>query len=327
MAIKTALTGALAAIASIISTASGQIVPGGAPAYQQAGKLPARIIGFTVEPASIQPGQPVTLRWAAENGQGPNIDQGVGPVTARGSLRLNPKATTTYTFTVRGTNGTLTKDVTVTVAGSVPVTASAPAEAAKKDVPRAPDGKPDLSGVYNFSLGGGPGGGRGGAAPATDGIARTPTVKPGAEKFKVVRPPDDPGLTSDCMPLGVPGSFNVPYPFQIIQAQNILTIFYEYPNTFRIIPIDGRPHPVDPDPTWMGNSVGHWEGDTLVVDSIGFNEKTEVGGYHHTEALHVAERFHRQDFGRRSQRFRGAMDRDQKLRAATGVGKDRRVRL
>jgi hypothetical protein len=141
------------------------------------------------------------------------------------------------------------------------------------------------------------GGGCGAAAPATDGIARTPTAKPGAEKFKVVRPADDPGLTSDCMPLGVPGSFNVPYPFQIIQAQNILTIFYEYPNTFRIIPIDGRPHPVDPDPTWMGNSVGHWEGDTLVVDSIGFNEKTEVSGYHHTEALHVVERFHRQDFG------------------------------
>jgi hypothetical protein len=274
------------------SVSFGQIVPGGAPAYQQAGKLPARIISFTAEPAAIEPGQSVTLRWAAENGQGPNIDQGIGPVTPRGSLRLNPKATTTYTFTVRGTNGTLTKDVTVTVAGSTPVTAAPPAEATKKEIPHTPDGKPDLSGVYNFSLGGG----RGGAVSMADGIARTPTAKPGAEKFKVVRPADDPGLTSDCMPLGVPGSFNVPYPFQIIQAQNILTIFYEYPNTFRIIPIDGRPHPVDPDPTWMGNSVGHWEGDTLVVDSIGFNEKTEVSGYHHTEALHVVERFHRQDF-------------------------------
>jgi hypothetical protein len=188
------------------SVCFAQIVPGGAPAYQQAGKLPARIISFTAEPAAIQPGQSVTLRWAAENGQGPNIDQGIGPVTARGSLRLNPKATTTYTFTVRGTNGTLTKDVTVTVAGSTPVTAAVPAEAPKKEVPHAPDGKPDLSGVYNFSLGGG----RGAAAPATDGIARTPTAKPGAEKFKVVRPADDPGLTSDCMPLGVPGSFNVP---------------------------------------------------------------------------------------------------------------------
>ncbi len=168
MAIKTALAGALAAIASTISTAFGQIVPGGAPAYQQAGKLEARIISFSAEPASIQPGQPVTLRWAAENGQGPTIDQGIGPVTPRGSLRLNPKASTTYTFTVRGTNGTLTKDVTVTVAGSAPMTAGASAEAAKKDVPRAPDGRPDLSGVYNFHS---EAVAVAAPAPATDGIA------------------------------------------------------------------------------------------------------------------------------------------------------------
>jgi hypothetical protein len=292
MTIPTASRSALAWLALSSFLAYGQIVPGGAPAYQQASKLPARIISFTAEPASIQPGETVTLRWAAENGQAPNIDQGVGPVTPRGSLRLTPKGTTTYTLTVRGTNGTLTKDVTVTVAGTAPVTSGAAAEVSKKGVPLTPDGKPDLSGVYNFAFGGG---GRGGPAPAADGIARTPTLKPGAEKFKVVRGPDDAGLTSDCMPLGVPGSFNVPYPFQIIQTHSILTIFYEYPNTFRIIPIDGRPHPVDPDPTWMGNSVGHWEGDTLVVDSIGFNEKTEVSGFHHTEALHVVERFRRQD--------------------------------
>jgi hypothetical protein len=294
MAIKTVAAATLA-VWILSSAAFGQIVPGGAPAYQQAGKLPARILSFTAEPAAIQPGQSVLLRWDAENGQGPNIDQGIGPVTPRGSLRLTPKATTTYTFTVNGTNGALTKDVTVTVAGTTPVSASAQAETAKKEILHTPDGKPDLSGVYNFSFGGG-GRGRGAAAPAPGGIATTPTLKPGAEKFKVVRPPDDAGLTSDCMPLGVPGSFNVPYPFQIIQARTMLTIFYEYPNTFRIIPIDGRPHPVDPDPTWMGNSVGHWEGDTLVVDSIGFNEKTEVSGYHHTEALHVVERFRRQEF-------------------------------
>ena len=92
MAIKTVLAAAFAATAAM---ALGQVTPGGAPAYQQAGQLPARIISFTAEPASIQPGQSVTLHWAAENGQGPNIDQGIGPVTPRGSMRLNPKATTT----------------------------------------------------------------------------------------------------------------------------------------------------------------------------------------------------------------------------------------
>ena len=287
------LTAALAC-GVLLSSAAAQ-----APAYQRAATLPARIESFTAEPATIQPGQTALLRWAVENPQATNIDQGVGVVTPRGSSRVSPVATTTYTLSARGPNGTVTKTATVTVPGTTPVASGTAAqEAAKKEVPRMPDGKPDLSGVYNFSLGGGRGrGGRGPAAADASGGARTPVLKPGAEKFKVVRGPNDSGLTSDCMPLGVPGSFNVPYPFQIVQASNTVVIFYEYPNTFRIIPSDGRPHPADPDPTWMGNSVGHWEGDTLVVDSIGFNEKTEVSGYHHTEALHVVERFRRIDFG------------------------------
>src|SRR5205823_1935646 len=77
----------------------------------------------------------------------------------------------------------------------------------------------------------------------------------------------------------------------------LLVMIYEYPNPFRMIPLDGRPQPVDPDPTWMGNSVGHWEGDTLVVDAIGFNDKTEVHGFMHTEDLHVVERFKRLENG------------------------------
>jgi hypothetical protein len=288
---------AISTVVLLAATALAQVTPGGAPAYQQASKLPARIISFTAEPASIKPGQTVLLRWAVENPQATNIDQGVGVVEPRGSLRLSPKATTTYTLSVRGANGALTKDITVTVAGTAPSatsSATSQADVKPKAVPRTADGKPDLSGVYNSSFGGGRGGR--GAAPA-DGVAHTPTLKPGVEKFKVVRGPEDAGLTSDCMPLGVPGSYNVPYPFQIIQAPNVITIFYEYPNTFRIIFTDGRPHPADLDPTWMGNSVGHWEGDTLVVDAIGFNEKTEVSGYHHTEALHVVERFRRPEFG------------------------------
>jgi hypothetical protein len=293
------MTSKFLALTTVLSAAAfAQVVPGGAPAYQQASTLPARIISFTAQPASIKPGQTVTLRWATENPQAATIDQGVGVVQPHGALRLTPKATATYTLSVRGPNGTLTKDVTVTVEGTVAGAAPATAaETAKKDTPRMADGKPDLSGVYNAAFGGG-GRGRGAAAAApTDGIARTPTLKPGNEKYKVVRGPTDAGLTSDCMPLGVPGSFNVPYPFQIIQAPTSITIFYEYPNTFRIIPTDGRPHPADLDPTWMGNSVAKWDGDTLVVDSIGFNEKTEVNGYHHTEALHTVERFHRVDMG------------------------------
>jgi len=70
-----------------------------------------------------------------------------------------------------------------------------------------------------------------------------------------------------------------------------VVIIYEYPNAVRWIPIDGRKQEVDPDPTWMGTSVGRFDGDTLVVDAIGFNDKTEVHGFMHTDALHVVERF------------------------------------
>jgi hypothetical protein len=122
-------------------------------------------------------------------------------------------------------------------------------------------------------------------------------VKPGAEKFQIVRGPNDVrGRTTlttgnDCKPLGTPQTYITPYPFQIIQTPKQIVIIYEYPNAIRWIPIDGRAHEVDPDPTWMGSSVGRWDGDTLVVDAIGFNDKTEVHGFMHTDALHVVERF------------------------------------
>jgi len=100
-------------------------------------------------------------------------------------------------------------------------------------------------------------------------------------------------LGPDCKPLGIPQSYVTPYPFQIVQTPKLLVMIFEYPNTFRMIPTDGRPQQVDPDPKWMGTSVGRWEGDTLVVDTIGFNDKTEVHGFMHSESLHVVERFKR----------------------------------
>src|ERR1700679_3005832 len=96
------------------------------------------------------------------------------------------------------------------------------------------------------------------------------------------------------MPVIPTGAFIPSYQFQLVLSANSLAILYEYPGTFRTIPINGV-HPQDPDPTWMGDSVAHWEGDTLVVDSVGFNDKTEINGYKHTDALHIVERFSRPD--------------------------------
>jgi hypothetical protein len=268
-------------------------------------------MSFTAEPANLKPGESALLSWATENPNGLTIDQGVGRVTPRGTIKVTPTATTTYTLTLNGPDGALTRSLTVNVAGTVAVAGNTPATPAKKEVPRI-NGKPDLSGVYGAGGGGGGagaggaagrggrGGGRGGAAPVAAAVApgalpTTPTLKAGAEKFKVVRGPEDTGQYSDCMPVAGPGAFSVPYQFQLVQSANSLAILHEYPGTFRTIPINGV-HPKDPDPTWMGDSVAHWEGDTLVVDTVGFNDKTEINGYKHTEALHIIERFSRPEF-------------------------------
>jgi hypothetical protein len=259
--------GLLFAIASYSQTPQPAGRGAGAPRVAP----PARIVSFTAQPTSIQAGQPVTLVWAAENPNATTIDQGIGRVTARGSRQVFPVATTNYTLTVAGPNNTmLTSSVTVNVSGAKTATATA-----------APvDLHVDLNGVYGFA-------GVRGAEP--------PPLKPGAEKFKIVRGPNDvrgnTTLGTDCKPLGVPQSFVTPYPFQIVQTPKLILMVFEYPNAIRFIPTDGRAHSVDPDPTWMGDSVAHWEGNTLVVDTIGFNDKTEVSGFMHTERLHVVERF------------------------------------
>ncbi len=288
-----------------VSLAVAQAPPEAAPpkpassgAIQQRTPPPARITEFRAQPASIQAGQSATLVWATENPNGVQIDPEPGRVTPRGSRPVSPKATTTYTLTVHGPNNTvLTREVTVTVPGTTPVnTSAAPAAESKKEIPRLANGKPDLSGIYSFGGGGAPAaaGGRGAAGRGAAPVG--PELKPGMEKYRVVRGPNDPGALSDCMPIAGPAAFTVPYQFQIQQTPGYTIILHEYPGVFRIVPTNGVAHPVDPDPTWMGDSVGKWDGDTLVVDTIGFNTRTELSGFKHSEALHIVERFSRPDF-------------------------------
>ena len=272
--------------------------PGAPPAGRGRGAgPPPRIVTFEARPASIKPGESALLVWHVENPAAPAIEPIVGRVIPRGTARVAPSATTTYTLT----NGTVTSTVTVTVAGTKPVAAATvPAAASdpRKAIARTAEGKPDFSGVYAFGGGGGRGAARGGAAgPGT--APAGPVLKPGAEKYRVNRAanPQDTGRTSDCMPLIPPDAFGVPYQFQIIQSKDYVVIFHEYPGTFRIIPLDGQREQLDPDPAWLGDSVGRWDGDTLVVDTIGYNDKTEIGGYRHTEALHTVERLTRVEDG------------------------------
>jgi hypothetical protein len=127
----------------------------------------------------------------------------------------------------------------------------------------------------------------------------------GQEKFKGNHPiggeytaltSNDPN--SECLPPGVPNIYTHAYPVEILQVQGRAIMFFEYGHFVRQIFTDGREHVKDANPTWMGDSTGKWEGDTLVVDSTGFNDKTwlDVAGHPHSESLHLVERMRRADY-------------------------------
>ena len=165
----------------------------------------------------------------------------------------------------------------------------------KGPMPRLPDGTPDLSGVWQD---GGP------IQDLARGLAPGETIPllPEAKKLMDVRQStDDP--EANCLPTGVPRI--APYPWRIVQhpthikPTHIFFLFEGNIHSYRQIFMDGRKHPEDLDPTWYGHSIGWWEGDTLVIDTVGFNDKFwfDFRGHPHTEKLHTIERWTRKDYG------------------------------
>jgi hypothetical protein len=160
--------------------------------------------------------------------------------------------------------------------------------------PKTADGKPDLSGIWQSPPG------------YTGNLARD--LKPGEVSFqpwaeKLYKHRQETEGKEDpqayCVLSGVPREHVVPYPFKILNTNGMIVILYEALHSYRQIFTDGRKLPKDPNPTWMGYSVGHWDGDTLVVESSGFvdNEWLDNGGHPGSEAMHLTERFRRPDFG------------------------------
>jgi hypothetical protein len=245
---------------------------------------PARILSFTADATKVAAGDPVTLRWDVINAYAIELDPGFGAVATRDSRVVTPGATTTYTLSITGPDGVSTKTVTVEVTGtSGEGAASAAVASRRQSVPRLGNGRPDLSGVY---LGG-----------RDIHMVGNAELKPGAESFRVTPNDADLGQGALCLPPGVPAATMVPYPLEIVQREDKLVILYEAYNLFRIIPIGvSQPDPEEIDPTWMGHSVASWDGDTLVVDVVGFNDKTRVAGNRHTEAMHVVERYTRSSY-------------------------------
>ena len=159
--------------------------------------------------------------------------------------------------------------------------------------PRTPEGKPDLSGMWQAEL-------NPYRFDVIQDLKDERIFLPGAEAIFLKRVVDfrrdDP--VTNCLPGGPSDMLSSMY--RIIQSPTVAAVLYEGGmGRFRQIYMDGRNLPKDPNPTWLGYSVGHWEGDTLVVESAGFNDRSwlDRAGHPHSEKLRVTERFRRVDFG------------------------------
>jgi hypothetical protein len=183
--------------------------------------------------------------------------------------------------------------------------------------PRAADGRPNLSGLWQTD-----------SAPAemldrliprdTNGAGEVPMSQYFINILSDFKPEEAPvraaaaalflqrsktfmneSPLSHCLPEGMPLVEMAPAPYKIIQTPGLTVMLYERDTTFRQVYTDGRKLPDDPQPSWLGYSVGKWDGDSLVVDTAGFNDRgwLDARGHSHSEALHLTERFHRLDFG------------------------------
>jgi len=158
--------------------------------------------------------------------------------------------------------------------------------------PRLPNGRADFSGLWrpgdiflieDISLGLKPG-------------ETVPLSDSGKAEMAKHLSKNDP--EANCLPTGVPR--HAPYPWKIVEAPPYIYFLFEGNiHSYRQIFMDGRPHPADPNPTWYGHSVGKWEGDTLLIDTAGFNDKFwfDFVGHPHTERLRTTERYTRKDLG------------------------------
>jgi hypothetical protein len=183
-----------------------------------------------------------------------------------------------------------------------PVLAGGQSAARPTDIPRLANGKPDFSGVWARPRvgsitqdGQGCGSGVDGCTQKGSGpLAFTPLGSQlmNAAKFD---------YTAFCLPWGNTRSMQTEYPLEILQTPRRLAFLYESNNIFHVVPTDGRQHPRPLEPTWMGTSIGWYEGDTLVIDTKGFNGRTnlDVQAMHPTsDALRIVERLSYADANR-----------------------------
>jgi hypothetical protein len=178
--------------------------------------------------------------------------------------------------------------------------------------PRSADGTPDLSGIWEVV---------GDQVMPTDGRIRSKYIynlaadlpegaplQPWARAlYEERRKALGVGAPSErCLPHGIPDAMLTrTLPFKIVQTPAVTIILFEEFNNWRQVFTDGRPLPVDPQPAWLGYSIGRWDGDTFVIETAGFNDRSwlDANGMPHTEALRTTERLRRLDYGHMDAQF------------------------
>jgi hypothetical protein len=163
--------------------------------------------------------------------------------------------------------------------------------------PRLPNGKPDFTGVWDH--------------PYVNNMSnsnRNPVIQKGAGELpytpaglaniQAYDPEKNGDYTGMCMPFGLTRSMNSPYPIQIMQTDRHVAFLFEQSTWFHAVPFRSE-HPAQIEPAWFGNSIAKWDGDTLIVDTIGFNGFTRLDtrGNPHSDKLHVVQTFRHTDAG------------------------------
>ena len=190
-------------------------------------------------------------------------------------------------------------------AGSAPKASDAAKAAADKSATAKFDAH-DISGIWNMSFP------QGATEPELEiyvsqfGKEEPPMTAWAKERFDKTKPAfgkrgvlvaqtNDPAF--QCFPPGVPRIYLHPFPMQIVETPKELIMIFEYDHNVRHIYKERSEHPKDLTPSYMGDSIGHWDGNTFVIDTVGFNDKTwlDRAGHPHSDRLHVTERLHRSD--------------------------------
>ena len=189
----------------------------------------------------------------------------------------------------------LSSIITVSAVAAWLSLAHIPAMGQSAAIPRLSDGKPDFNGVWDHPrvadvTKNGNGCGSGGVGCKQEGSGELSYTAAGLAKWNDTARYD---YTARCLPYGYMRGWGSSAPVEILQTASRMAMLFEIGSNYQVVFTDGRGHPKNWDPTWTGHSIGRYEGDTLIVDTVGFNEKTYVdtAEHPHSDQLHVIERF------------------------------------